>query len=247
MYFLNVSDHHAALARAALNGNRKLLTGATPRKPVCGADREVVGERQEYPILPAAGWNILTPVYDFLCSAVGLGKRFKRWLIELANVEPHDRVLDIGCGTGTLAVLLAVMFPATQISAVDPDPRAVDIARRKARKHGVKLAFYKARAESIPFADASFDKVFSTLMLHHIPDEQKLAVLREIHRTLRPGGRLILADFESSASWLFWGKDRSRQKLQRWLSDAGFEIAHLGHRRGVHVFEGQHAMTATAT
>ena len=93
MYYLNVSDHHAALARAALNGNRKLLTGATPRKPVCGADREVVGERQEYPILPAAGWTVLTPVYDFLCSAVGLGKRFKRWLIELANVEPHDRVL----------------------------------------------------------------------------------------------------------------------------------------------------------
>ncbi len=207
----------------------------------------MVGERQEYPILPAAGWNVLTPVYDFLCSAVGLGKPFKQWLIELANVEPHDRVLDVGCGTGTLAVLLAVAFPATQISAVDPDPRALEIARRKARKQGVQLNFANARAESIPFADASFDKVFSTLMLHHIPDEQKLAVLREIHRTLRPGGRLILADFESSTSWLFWRKYRSRQTLERWLSDAGFEIAHLGHRRGVHVLEGQHAMTATAT
>ncbi len=147
----------------------------------------MVGERQEYPILPAAGWNVLTPVYDFLCSAVGLGKRFKQWLIELANVEPHDRVLDVGCGTGTLAVLLAVAFPATQISAVDPDPRALEIARRKARKQGVQLNFANARAESIPFADASFDKVFSTLMLHHIPDEQKIDVLREIHRSLRRG------------------------------------------------------------
>ena len=189
--------------------------------------------------VPAAGWRWLTPLYDCLCACAGLGTSFKRRMVTLAHIAPDDRVLDVGCGTGTLAILLAQSFPSCDVVALDPDPQVLAIARQKAERRGIRVSFIQARAESIPFADCSFDVVFSTLMLHHLSDDRKTVALQEIHRLLDPKGRLLLADFDSSQSLMFIGKYRSRRRLAEWISQAGLLPSSIERRRGVHIFECQ--------
>ena len=89
-------------------------------------------------------------------------------------------------------------FLSCDVVALDSDPQVLAIPRPKAERRGIRVSFIQARAESIPFADFSFDVVFSTLMLHHLSDDRKTVALQEIHRVLDPEGRLLLADFDSS-------------------------------------------------
>ena len=189
-----------------------------------------------YPIQPAAEFHFLTPLYDFICGMTGYGAGFKRRLLNLAGLEPHHRVLDVGCGSGTLAVLMSEKLPAARVQAVDPDRRILLQAQRKAARRRMSVALQTARAEALPFPDGTFDRVLSTLTYHHIPDDYKAAALAETRRVLKPDGRFLLADFESTTSRLFRGKGRSRKSLEGWLRDAGFEPRRLEVRRGVHVF-----------
>jgi Methylase involved in ubiquinone/menaquinone biosynthesis len=103
--------------------------------------------------------------------------------------------LDIGCGTGTLAILVKQLHPTVEVTGVDPDPRALARARRKAGRAGIAAAFDQGFADAMPYADGRFDRVFSSMMLHHVPREQKSQVLGEVRRVLKPGGRLELLDF----------------------------------------------------
>ncbi len=203
----------------------------------------MTGMRPDYRILPPAGWHFLTPIYDLLCSVSGFGTSCKRWVIGLADVAPNHRVLDLGCGTGTLVELLLGEYPSVQVHGVDPDHGALRIARLKAARHqNARVSFHQARAEELPFPEATFDRVICSLAFHHIPDQHKSAALHEVHRTLRADGIFLLADFETTRGVFFWGR-RSRQSLEDWLSEAGFHTTYCGHRRGVHVLEARSAET----
>ena len=194
---------------------------------------------QRYRIRPAAELHVLTPLFDGLCALVGLGTGFRRRLTELARLERRHRALDIGCGTGSLAILIRQTHPAVRILAVDPDHGALAIAQKKAKRKQLAINFEKARAEELPFASCTFDRVLSSLAFHHIPDDHKAEALAEFRRVLGADGILILADFETTRSHLFWGKSRSRHSLEGWLRNAGFApTTLLAVRRGVHIWQG---------
>jgi ubiquinone/menaquinone biosynthesis C-methylase UbiE len=181
--------------------------------------------------LPAAGSDLFLPLYDPLVKLLG-ADRARRKLFDQACVQAHYQVLDIGCGTGTFAVAIKTWMPSVEVAGVDPDPKALARSRRKAERAGVAIRFDQGFADALPYADASFDRVFSSLMFHHVPHEAKLATLREVRRVLKPGGALHLLDFEPEGSnshnplarWLHRSermRGNSREEILSWMSVAG--------------------------
>ena len=143
--------------------------------------------------LPAAGHDVFLPFYDPIMRLFG-GQAALRRLLDQAALQPGCAVLDVGCGTGTLAVLIGRLHPGVDVIAVDPDPKALARAERKAGRARVAVRFERAFADALPFADGSFDRVFSSMMFHHVPNEDKAGALADIRRVIRPGGRLEFLD-----------------------------------------------------
>lgn len=144
--------------------------------------------------LPAAGRDCALWLYDPLLACLGVN-RARRVLLENAELRPHQRVLDIGCGTGTLVVLTKRLYPEVEIIGLDPDPKALGRARKKAERAGVAARFDEGFSDELPYADQAFDRVFSSLMFHHLRGEEKGQTLREVRRVLAPGGSFELMDF----------------------------------------------------
>lgn len=144
--------------------------------------------------IPAAGHHWSLPLYDPLTALIGVN-RIRRALLEHADLSASQRVLDIGCGTGTLAVLTRRIHPRVEVVGIDPDPNALARARRKAERAGTLVRLDQGLAGALPYPDGTFDRVFSTFMFHHLRGEEKAHMLREVRRVLAPGGRLELADF----------------------------------------------------
>ena len=144
--------------------------------------------------LPAAGHDLFLPLYDPLVSWLGFD-RARRELIAQANISAGQRILDIGCGTGTLAVMLKRNHPDLEVIGLDPDPKALQRAKTKAKRAGVSLQLDQGFADELPYAEHSFDKVFSSFMFHHLEDRDREKTLREVWRVLKPGGSLHLLDF----------------------------------------------------
>ena len=163
--------------------------------------------------IPAAGRDFLLPFYDPLNRLLGVAK-LHRELIEEARLAPGQRVLDIGCGTGSLAVLLREEHPQVEMVGLDPDPKALAIARRKAERAGVAVRFEQGYGDALPFGNESFDRVTSSLMFHHLDLATRRGMLRDILRVLRPGGSFHLLDFGRSE------ERRSDGLLARFLSSA---------------------------
>ena len=112
------------------------------------------------------------------------------------RIADTDRVLDVGCGTGTLAIAASRRVGAAgEVRGIDASPEMIARARRKAAKARAGATFELATAERLPFPDASFDVTMGTLMLHHLPRATRLECLREMRRVLRPGGRALAVDF----------------------------------------------------
>jgi ubiquinone/menaquinone biosynthesis C-methylase UbiE len=147
--------------------------------------------------LPAAGWHCLTACYDLLCAVAGLGPRFKARVMDTAAVAERARVLDVGCGTGVLAVLLKRQGGGRTVVAMDIDSHILKLASRNAAKgHAPGIHFLCASAHRIPFQTGFFDGVFSTLAFHHLAPSAKAAAVVEIVRVLRPGGQFFLVDLQ---------------------------------------------------
>jgi SAM-dependent methyltransferase len=151
-----------------------------------------MGTRRDY--IPALGHDLLTPLYDPLVRLTMRDTVFKRRLIQQAQITGGQRVLDVGCGTGTLLSLIREETPSRRVVGIDGDFQILAIAQRKAGgPHGLPLVH--AFSFALPFTTGCFDRVFSTLMLHHLTRDEKLATLREIVRVLRPSGQLHVADW----------------------------------------------------
>jgi ubiquinone/menaquinone biosynthesis C-methylase UbiE len=146
------------------------------------------------PYLPAAGKSWLLPLYDPLTRLIGAGAAHRK-LAEQAELGSARRVLEIGCGTGNLVLLVKRMDPQLEVTGLDPDPKALARAGRKARRAKLALRFDRGFADQLPYPDGSFDRVLSSLMFHHLDADQRVASLREVRRVLRPGGSLHLMDF----------------------------------------------------
>jgi len=151
-------------------------------------------DEAERSYIPAFGKRWLLPLYDPMLWLFGADSS-KRPLIEQAEINPGHRVLDIGCGTGSLAALIKRMHPNAGVVGIDPDPAALAVAARKSRRRGFSIEFDRGFADHMPYADASFDRVFSSFMFHHLAADEKSATLREIRRVLKSGGSLHLLDF----------------------------------------------------
>ncbi|HET9700694.1 MAG TPA: class I SAM-dependent methyltransferase [Burkholderiales bacterium] len=147
----------------------------------------------------------LAPVYDRYCSAIGLGSHFREVTLQHAGLEPGDRVLDVGCGTGVLTrVARRAVGPQGVVVGIDPGPVMIARARENARAGADPVEFRLAAIEKLPFPDASFDVVLSSLMFHHLPPATKGEGLREVLRVLVPGGKLVLVDVDRPANLLWW-------------------------------------------
>jgi ubiquinone/menaquinone biosynthesis C-methylase UbiE len=104
-------------------------------------------------------------------------------------------VLDLGCGTGTLTILTKQRHPESEVVGLDGDPKILEIARAKAQKAGIDIAFQEGMAFQLPYPDGSFDRVLCSLVLHHLTTENKRRTLKEVYRVLRYGGEFHVADF----------------------------------------------------
>jgi ubiquinone/menaquinone biosynthesis C-methylase UbiE len=174
------------------------------------------------------------PYYDFTVNIVTFGKArvLRRLTVDQALIQSGDSVLDVGCGTGEVTLPAKIRAKDGKVYGIDPAPEMIAVARRKAAYKKLDIDFRVGVIESLPFPDASIDVITSSLMMHHLPEDLKARGLAEIYRVLKPGGRLLIADFmRPTGSFLnhifiaftrHQGLKSGIEDLQKLLKTAGF-------------------------
>jgi ubiquinone/menaquinone biosynthesis C-methylase UbiE len=179
----------------------------------------------------AAGYDLLAWLF-----LLGRERAFRETLVRLARLEPGQSVLDIGCGTGSLAIAAKRRVgPLGRVHGIDASPEMIARARKKARKAGVDVTFTNGVVERLPLPDERFDAVLSTLMLHHLPRAAREQCVREIRRVLKPGGRVLAVDFggatgdrKSLIEHFHRHGHVAMQEIVQLLGEAGLEIIESG-------------------
>jgi len=139
--------------------------------------------------------------YDFFVWLMTGGREgaMRERILKLARLQPGEAVLDLGCGTGTLAIAAKrAVGAAGKVHGIDASPEMLARAAQKARRAAMDVAFTEAAAQALPFSDASFDVVLTSVMLHHLPRPARAQCAAEMRRVLRPGGRVLAVDFAGS-------------------------------------------------
>ncbi len=204
-------------------------------KPASASDGTMTAEGGDT-YIRALKYKWLTPIYDPVLKWVMREESFKRHLVEQARIERGHRVLDLGCGTGTLTIMIKQASPEAQVIGLDGDQRVLDMARAKAVTAGAEVGLDHGMAFELPYADGAFDRVLSSLMLHHLTREQKVRTMREVFRVLRAGGELHVADLGKPQNALMHvigsvlarfeeSTDNIRGLLPQMVRGAGFEGA----------------------
>jgi ubiquinone/menaquinone biosynthesis C-methylase UbiE len=176
------------------------------------------------------GWRYdLTGWFHDIVSFRSQVRQLRRRTADLARIQPGEHVLDVGCGTGTLAIAVARRVGrAGRVVGIDPGVRQIARARAKAARRKEPIEFQIGVIEQLPFPDQTFDAVLSSLMMHHLPSPLKRQGLAEIVRVLKPGGRLVIADFlprqgRTGRAARFHAGGSSLEDLAALVRDAGFE------------------------
>lgn len=185
------------------------------------------------PYIPALRFHWLTPLFDPVLRYLMQETRFKKALVQAAEILPDQKVLDLGCGTATLSILIKQSYPDVDVTGLDIDPAVLQIGRSKAEKVGVRLTLDKGSAYDLPYQNHSFDRVVSSLLFHHLTTQNKQKTMKEVYRVLRPGGSFWIVDFgRPQGPWarlispimarLEEASDNHKGQLLAMLSLAGF-------------------------
>ncbi len=137
--------------------------------------------------------------YDLVVGIISLGRerKFRQVALDLVDLEPRMQVLDVGCGTGSLAIAAKQRIGNDgMVVGIDPSSNMVNLAQEKAQKEKVEASFQVGVIENIDFPDSQFDLVLSSLMMHHLPDELKKEGLQEVLRVLKPNGILLIIELD---------------------------------------------------
>lgn len=145
--------------------------------------------------VPALSHDWLTPLYDTLVRWTMPESAFKRDLVRQARIKSKQRVLDLDCGTATLAILIKSLRSDATVVGVDGDLKILEIGRRKAKHANLNITFAQGLSFELPYPIGSFDGVLSSLMFHHLTRENIVRSLKEVYRVLRSGGEFHIADF----------------------------------------------------
>lgn len=156
-------------------------------------------EKQKY--IPALGYDFLSDYYDLAIKLTMPESKFREKLVDWVDPQPGEHILEFGFGTAANLVLLKQKQGQVILEGVDIDPKILAIAEHKLAKHQIELPLHLYDGKILPFADSSFDKVYSSLVFHQLDAPTKTIALIELHRVLKPNGKLIIAD---------WGKAKNR-------------------------------------
>jgi ubiquinone/menaquinone biosynthesis C-methylase UbiE len=154
---------------------------------------------EEY--IPALSYRFLTPFYDFVQKYIVRDVRYKSLLVAQANIQPGQQVLDLGCGTGTLAIMAKQAQPGAEVAGLDADPDMLKVAKYKAGLLRAPVKFDTGFTNHLPYPDESFDRILSSIMIHHLKTPHKIQTAQEVYRVLKPGGQLHIIDFGKPVSW----------------------------------------------
>ncbi len=190
--------------------------------------------RKQDRYIPAFSYGSLTTFYDLITGLTMREFTFKRRLVDQARITKGERVLDLGCGTATLTILIKESHPEAEVIGLDGDPKVLEIARTKIAKAGLDITLDRGIAFELPYPDSSFDRVLSSLLFHHLTRESKRRTLGEVFRVLRPGGEFHLADFGKPNNVLTYlislvmrhfeeDRDNIDGLMPKFIKEAGFD------------------------
>jgi ubiquinone/menaquinone biosynthesis C-methylase UbiE len=143
-------------------------------------------------------------LYDWMAGLITLGReaKLRQWMLDLADLRAGSVVLDVGCGTGTLLLTAAERVGRSgTLHGIEPSAEMRAHARYKAERRDVSLQVVEGSADTLPYPPASIDAVFCTLALHHLPGPVQEVAIREMRRVLRPGGRVVIVDWQRPKSF----------------------------------------------
>ncbi len=184
--------------------------------------------------IPALGFRSLTPFFDSMQKWGAKESTFKPKLIAQARIQSNFKVLDLGCGTGALTLLVKKSQPSAEVTGIDIDLNVLNIAKQKAAQSDLQINFDHGTAFSLPYPDRFFDRVVSSLVFHHLTRENKVLALKETLRVLKPNGQLHIADTGKPQNALMRlssvfmrrleeNEDNVKGLLPKMLEIAGFE------------------------
>jgi len=197
-------------------------------------------DKKQSQFIPALRYDWLTRLYDPIIRLTTRETAFKRRLVDIAHIQTGHRVLDLGCGTGTLALLIQETHAATEVFGVDADLNVLTIAQDKVVGSDSRLLLNVGLVFELPYPANQFDRIVSTLLFHHLTQEAKQRTLQETLRVLKPGGQLCVADWGKPSNrfmrMLFFlvqlldgftsTTDNMKGMLPEWMRDTGFAEVH---------------------
>lgn len=187
--------------------------------------------------ISALRFKWLTPLYDFFLGITMPEAKIKKCLIEFASINREAKILDFGCGTGTLTIMIKEFLPEANVSGIDVDIQILNKAIAKAEQEGLDIFLIDYDGSNFPFPHNRFDNIVSCLVFHHLDTDKKRQILGECFHVLKQGGKLTIADFGRSRSWVqrlqfniirgldgFKSTDaNAKGLLPKLIADSGFE------------------------